>query len=390
MDFSDHIVARFMERPNRFLVRCECDVHGEVVAFLPNPGRLWELFRPGVRLYIIDEESELESGGGAANRPLRRTRFTCVAVERDGVPVFLHTHATNTVARRLLEEKRIPGLEKAELIRAEVKHGRSRFDFLLHEDGRDLYLEVKSVTLFGNRVAMFPDAVTERGRRHLLELATINEQGPERAAVLFLVHSYGNDWFMPDYHTDLEFSRALLGVRDRLPVYPVAINWRKDLRWGGRVKRLEIPWDYLEREAQDRGAYLLLLKLNQPRTIAVGALGELRFDTGTYIYVGSAMKNLTARIDRHRRRKKQFHWHVDYLRAEADSFVALPIRSSRREECDLVRAVARLYALGPTGFGASDCECATHLFHTKENPLYSQSFHEMLQRFRMRRPDINY
>ncbi len=65
--------------------------------------------------------------------------------------------------------------------------GRNRFDFLLKEGNKDILLEVKSCTLVGKKVAMFPDAVTERGARHLQELAKFSEEGME-TAILFIVH----------------------------------------------------------------------------------------------------------------------------------------------------------------------------------------------------------
>jgi hypothetical protein len=70
-------------------------------------------------------------------------------------------------------KKEDPGLGKARILRSEVRMGRSRFDFLLQEKGEEILLEVKSCTLVGNKAAMFPDAVTERGTRHLEELARL-------------------------------------------------------------------------------------------------------------------------------------------------------------------------------------------------------------------------
>ncbi len=70
-----------------------------------------------------------------------------VAAERNGRPIMLHTHYNHTVARRLMEQNRIPGLEGAVIIKAEHTVGHSRFDFLLRKDNRDILLEVKSCTL---------------------------------------------------------------------------------------------------------------------------------------------------------------------------------------------------------------------------------------------------
>jgi len=369
--------AEFLERPNRFLVRCRTADLGVVEACLPNPGRMWELLVPGATLYLAD--------AAPAPASVRKTRYTAVAVERDGVPVFLHTHVTNTVARLLLEAGCIPGLHGAEVARTEVTVGRSRFDMLLHDARGDLYVEVKSCTLFGNGVAMFPDAVTDRGRRHVLELAGMARAGT-RTAVLFIVHSPTVRWFMPDYHTDPAFAQALLSARDAVQVLPVAVEWGPGLTLGRRVRLLRIPWDYVEREARDRGSYLLLLKLPRHEDLVVGGLGALHFPAGWYVYVGSAMGGLTARLARHRRSSKIAHWHVDYLRARAASCEALPIRSSERLECALAAAVAAALEPGPVGFGCSDCGCPTHLFRSAEHPLRLAAFRAILERFRMRPP----
>ena len=272
-------------------------------------------------------------------------------------------------------------------MRAEVSRGNSRFDFLLREGGRDLYLEVKSVTLFGNGVAMFPDAVTERGRRHMLELAEIKERGEAEVAALFLVHHPGVRWFLPDYHTRPGVQpHAARRARPSANPSGGAINWTKQLRLGGTAKLLEIPWDYLAREARDRGSYLLVLRLKQSREVRVGKLGTIRFARGYHVYVGSAMNGLTARVERHRRRRKSFHWHIDYLRDVADEFTAVPIRSSRREECEIARALGGVLAPGPTGFGCSDCSCATHLFTSNADPQHLPPFHALIERFRMKKP----
>ena len=315
----------------------------------------------------------------------RKTRYTAVAVERDGDLVFLHTGLTNAVARRLIESGRIPSLAGAEIAGSEVRVGRSRFDFLLSRGGRELCLEVKSCTLYGNRVAMFPDAVTARGRRHLLELAELS-RGGVRPVVLFVVHTPRADWFMPDYHSDLAFSRTLLEVRDAVDILAVGVSWRPGLRLGPRVRELEIPWDFLDKEVDDRGSYFLLLHLARRRRLRVGQLGSILFEKGHYVYAGSAMANLGARLARHCRRRKRMHWHVDYLRQAADAVVPVPVRSSRRLECELAGGLEAIMGAGVPGFGCSDCECRSHLFRSEAAPLDRRDFHELLQRYRMPRP----
>jgi sugar fermentation stimulation protein A len=300
-------------------------------------------------------------------------------------PILLHTHATNIVARYLVDNRLIPALCEAEVVRSEVVHGHSRFDFLLREGERNVYLEVKSCTLFGNNVAMFPDAVTTRGKRHLENLAEIAGTG-SRSVVLFIVHYPHVEWFMPDYHTDLEFSNAFIDVRDQVEIIPAAIGWRSNLSLETGVKILEIPWEFLHREVVDRGSYLLLLELTEGKTVEVGNLGTRCFERGYYLYVGSAMHNLSARLKRHRKRNKKLHWHIDYLREVSNGFLPIAIRSSQKQECAVAKALSEILEEGPAGFGSSDCRCSTHLFRCEENPLHRGAFHEVLQRFRMSIP----
>ena len=375
------VKGTFLERPHRFCARCQLGSQGTVDAHLANPGRLWELLFPGATVYLAAAE-EISKKAAAK----RSTRWTVTAVERDGVPIMLHTHWANDVARLLIREKQIAELCDAEIVRPEVRAGKSRFDFLLRQGGHDVYLEVKSCTLFGNGVAMFPDAVTQRGRKHLLELVALRRRGV-RCCVLFLAHTPSVRWFMPDYHTDLAFSQTLLDVRRRVQILPVALRWNQDLSLAPETTALEVPWDYLRREARDRGSYLLLLTVTCCQHLSIGRLGEQTFPPGYYLYVGSAMRGLTARLSRHLRLRKRLHWHIDYLRRHADQVTALPIRATERLECALATALAEVCQSGPVGFGCSDCKCPTHLFWLPENPLQQSGFHRLLQSFRMRPPE---
>jgi len=263
-----------------------------------------------------------------------------------------------------------------------LRVGHSRFDFLLKKGNDVVFMEVKSVTLFGNGLAMFPDAVTERGRRHLDELASLGQSAP-RPTVLFLIHNPDVRWFLPECHADLAFAHTLLEVRDALRILPVCVGWNRSLELEDRLHLAEIPWDFLEREAKDRGSYLLILRLSRDKRVEIGKLGLRTFSKGFYVYVGSAMANLASRLDRHLRKRKNFHWHIDHLRQCADECLPLAIRSSRRLECELADALRAVLTPSTTGFGCSDCACATHLFYSPEHPLHAAGFHGVLQRFRM-------
>jgi sugar fermentation stimulation protein A len=369
--FRNILPAVFVARPNHFVV--QCIVNGRKVrAYLPNPGRLWELLFPGTRLYLTK----------FLTSPVRKLTYLVVAVERDGMPVMLHTHHTNTVAAHLLRERDIPGLEGAEIVKAEHTIGRSRFDFLLRKEGKDVLLEVKSCTLFNGTLAMFPDAVSARATKHLLELEELSRKG-FGTAVLFVVHSPRAQYFMPEHHTDLEFCRALLQVKDRVMVKAVSVEWKQDLSLGPVTRELTIPWDLAERESNDRGSYIIVLRLPRDRRITVGGLGELKFRRGYYLYAGSAMKNLTQRLARHQRLIKNHHWHIDYLREHAEYIAGIPIRTSADIECEIAGALSGIAEWHVPGFGSSDCCCPTHLVGMAEDPFLKRPFSDLLLRFRM-------
>lgn len=371
--FPDLLKGTFVRRPNRFVIQCAVD-GGVLDAYLPNPGRLWELLLPGRTVYLVPRAPG--SSGTLSH--------TAVAVEREGIPLLLHTHLNNAVAAALIGHRRIPGLEDATVTRAEAKVGHSRFDFLLTRGGRPFYLEIKSCTLVGNRIAMFPDAVTARGRRHLEELAALSRGGTP-CGVLFLVHWPHARFFLPDYHTDLAFARTFAAVREVLLIKAVALSWRPDLSLAPEIREAAIPWETIEREARDSGSYLILLHIPRALRVSVGSLGEIPFATGYYLYVGTARRALTKRVGRHLRKRTALHWHIDYLKEHADRCTAIPIRSSTPLEHELAGAVGRIADGCVTAFGSSDCDCPGHLFFFAGNPLERQPFLDLLQHFRIDR-----
>ncbi|MCE5263647.1 MAG: DNA/RNA nuclease SfsA [Deltaproteobacteria bacterium] len=370
--FGPIVLGSFIDRPNRFVIRC-ATAGGVVEAYMPNPGRMWELLLPGRTVYLVGK------AGGQAG-----LAHMAVAVERDGIPLLLHTHASNAVAAALIARGRIPGLEDAEIVRREVQAGKSRFDFLLQKNGRPFYLEVKSCTLVGRRIAMFPDAITARGKRHLEELAGLSRSGTA-CGVLFLIHWPQARFFLPDYHTDLEFARTFLAVRNDLSITAVSLGWRADLSLDPEVRAATIPWELIEQEARDAGSYLMLLHLPRAVTIAVGSLGMKTFAAGHYLYVGTASRGLSRRMERHRRKGTAVHWHIDHLKGYADRCTPIPIRSASRLEHELAAAVGKIADGCVADFGSSDCDCPGHLFHFTEHPLRQPSFIDLLLRFRIDR-----
>ncbi len=117
-------------------------------------------------------------------------------------------------------------------------------------------------------------------------------------------------------------------------------------------------------EKSKGGTYILLIELPRDCEIAVGALGPLSFPKGFYAYVGSAMGGLEARIRRHLRKVKRFHWHIDFLLQEARVREVIPL-PGKRIECPLARELQRTFPCVPR-FGSSDCRCKSHLFFCED------------------------
>jgi len=371
---SGLLYGHFIERPNRFIVICS--LYGKKIsAFLPNPGRLWELLFPG-SILILKTSSR--------NSEKRKTGHTVIGVFHEGVPIMLDTHENNRVASWLVETGRIPGFENFTVKKREITCGKSRFDFLLRDENGDYYLEVKSCTLFKGKFAMFPDSPSERASRHVKELCKLAESG-FRCGVLFVVHSHAPQFFLPEYHTDPEFASNLKEASALLDIIPVSVSWEKNLLLSEKGRILYVPWNILEAEGKNRGSYIAILELKEEQVITVGKLGDIFFKKGFYIYVGSGMGNLEQRMSRHRRKRKNKHWHIDYLLEHAKLLNILPVRSSERLECEIASAIRRITESPVLSFGSSDCSCDSHLFYSSQNPLIREGFVDILLYYRMSR-----
>ncbi len=192
------LCGSFISRPNRFLTIVE--VKGrKVESHLPDPGRLKELLVPGAVVYVRPVPDGIN----------RKTRYTTVMVEKEGVLVSLVSALPNQFVGHELTNNRLPILSGYKYERAEVTVDRHRFDFLLTgPDTTPFYLEVKSVTYVENGIAQFPDAVTERGARHARHLAELAQSGLG-AGILFVCQRPDAQSFKPMADRDPVFADAL-------------------------------------------------------------------------------------------------------------------------------------------------------------------------------------
>lgn len=199
MKYSQVIRATFLSRPNRFIANVSID--GEaVVAHVKNTGRCRELLAPGYTVYLSESD-----------RPERKTRYDLIATEKpcdDGSVRLIHmdSQAPNQMAAEWLMTS--GWFSPEAVIRREVSYGSSRFDLYVEDGCRKCFVEVKGVTLEENGIAMFPDAPTERGIKHLRELSEAVRDGYE-ARVLFVIQMKGVREFRPNRRTHAAFATAL-------------------------------------------------------------------------------------------------------------------------------------------------------------------------------------
>jgi sugar fermentation stimulation protein A len=184
--------ATFIERPHRFAARCTLRGGREAVAHVPNPGRLTGVLAPRCQL-LLD----------GPHPPARALAYTMVAAKAAGVWVGTNTIYANRVFPALVSHGLFPEFDGTS-IRAEVVHGRSRFDFLLG----GVMVEVKSVTLAGEGAGRFPDAVSARAARHCDELAALSSSGSP-AAIVFVAQRGDVESVAPEDGVDPAFGVSL-------------------------------------------------------------------------------------------------------------------------------------------------------------------------------------
>jgi len=213
------LTGTLVRRYQRFLADVTLDDGSTVTAHCPNTGSMTGCAEPGSPVLLSESDN-----------PDRKLRHTWEAVRMtgaDGAPgawVGIHTGHGPAIVAAGIRTGAIPELAGYARLRREVPYGTgSRIDLLLEDDHRPpCYVEVKNVTLTDDDTALFPDAVTTRGARHMRELERVVAEGG-RAAVLFLVHRADCVRFAPAGHIDPAYAAALAqAVRGGVLVLPCA------------------------------------------------------------------------------------------------------------------------------------------------------------------------
>jgi len=193
MRYANMIPGIFLSRPNRFVAHVEIDGQVEI-CHVKNTGRCRELLPSGAIVWCQRSDN-----------PNRKTAFDLITVQKGQRLINMDSQAPNQAEKEWLLSG---GLGEISDLRAEFTHGDSRFDFSFRKDGRQCFMEVKGVTLENDGICAFPDAPTQRGRKHLLGLTQAVTEG-FGAYVLFVIQMGDVQYLRPNEDTDPQFAQAL-------------------------------------------------------------------------------------------------------------------------------------------------------------------------------------
>lgn len=192
--YDDIVTGTFLERPNRFIAYVE--INGIVEkCHVKNTGRCKELLIKGVKVVLQKSSSTA-----------RKTRYDLISVYKRDKLINIDSQVPNAIVAENLHDLGI--FNNITLIKKEKNYKSSRFDFYVEADGKKIYIEVKGVTLEKENVVLFPDAPTERGVKHIMELIDCLQEGYE-SYLIFIVQMKGADYVMPNYEIHAEFGAAL-------------------------------------------------------------------------------------------------------------------------------------------------------------------------------------
>ncbi|MGM0377210.1 MAG: DNA/RNA nuclease SfsA [Bacteroidota bacterium] len=204
------IHGRLIKRYKRFLADVQLDDGTEVTAHCTNSGSMKSCIEEGAEVYL-----------SPADDPKRKTQYTWEMIRINGSWVGIHTMRPNQLALEALRNDEIPGLTGYTHVVPEVKIHDSRLDIMAENEKEMCFLEVKNVTLKEGHYALFPDAVTSRGKKHLETLVRIRGEG-YRAVMLYVIQRMDVDAFGPARDIDPAYSDALeRAVNQGVEVFPL-------------------------------------------------------------------------------------------------------------------------------------------------------------------------
>ena len=198
MKYEKILSGIFLNRPNRFIAKVKIGDCIETV-HVKNTGRCKELLIEGCTVYVQQSDN-----------PQRKTKYDLIAVEKQRktkgpLIINMDSQAPNNAVQEWIRG----GLfSETALVRREVKYQNSRFDFYIEDGDKKAFLEVKGVTLEEDGTALFPDAPTERGIKHINELIKAIDDG-YLAYIVFVIQMKEITSFRPNNKTHPQFGEAL-------------------------------------------------------------------------------------------------------------------------------------------------------------------------------------
>ncbi len=209
----DFVKGKFIKRYKRFLVDVELEDGSVVTAHCTNTGSL--------RSCLVENAPVLLS---PVDNPKRKTRFTWEMIKINGSWVGINTSRANEIAYNVLKDNILPQFSGLLTVRREVKFGDSRFDIYCRSEEGEIFIEVKNVTYKKGDYALFPDAPTKRGQKHITDLLKAQEAG-YRVALFFIIQRTDVKRFAPAREIDPLYSEMLINaVKQGLEVYPLQIE----------------------------------------------------------------------------------------------------------------------------------------------------------------------
>ncbi len=196
MEYKNTVKGIFKNRPNRFIANVIINGKEETV-HVKNTGRCKELLIEGVT--VILEESDNTN---------RKTKYSLISVYKGEKLINMDSQSPNSVFAEALIDGEIEQIGSVDFLKREVKYNNSRFDIYYEKNNKKGFIEVKGVTLEENGVVMFPDAPTERGTKHILELIEAKKEGYD-VGIAFVVQMKDVKYFTPNKERDKKFYDAL-------------------------------------------------------------------------------------------------------------------------------------------------------------------------------------
>jgi sugar fermentation stimulation protein A len=204
MKFQQKLVhGTLIKRYKRFLAEIRLDDGTVVTAHCTNSGTMKSCLESGAEVYLTPE-----------NDPSRKTKFTWEMIKINGDWVGINTSNPNKLVSEAIYQDKIPGLKGFSTVLREVKFGNSRFDIFAENEREKCFVEVKNVTLKEGKYALFPDAVTIRGLKHLKTLVNVKEQGM-RAVMIYVVQRSDVEIFAPAAEIDSNYKKYLKEAFDK-------------------------------------------------------------------------------------------------------------------------------------------------------------------------------